>query len=195
MGKQANKARSSQLTGGEGFTYEDIVTAYFLTALIREEAALGQPGHVTRVAVPQDRQGEPMDDVIVDSDAAGDQNRLSVQVKRRVTISKSNDDFKQIIANAVATRAKTEFRPGLDRYGFITRARSRTATATRAQDAAVQIGSIRPALPQHACRGPQHLQRLAINAADLSSRSGERMAECGGGSVIAHPASGFLRSR
>jgi hypothetical protein len=49
--------------------------------------------------------------------------------------------------------------------------------ATRAQDAAVQIGSIRPALPQHACRGPQHLQsstpsRLAINAADLSSRSG-----------------------
>src|SRR6516225_7966261 len=68
--------------------------------------------------------------------------------------------------------------------------------ATRAQDAAVQIGSIRPALPQHACRGPQHLQsstpsRLAINAADLSSRSGERMAECGDGSVIAHPASGL----
>ena len=32
---------------------------------------------------------------------------------------------------------------------------------------------------------------FAINAADLSSRSNERMAECGGGSVIAHPASGF----
>ena len=69
-------------------------------------------------------------------------------------------------------------------------------TATRAQDAAVQIGSICPALSQHACRGPQHLQpstpsRLAIDAADLSSRSGERMAECGGGNVIAHPASGF----
>jgi IS1 family transposase len=69
-------------------------------------------------------------------------------------------------------------------------------TATRNQDAAVQIGSICPALPPHACRGAQHLQsstpsRLAINAADLSSRSGERMAECGGGNVIAHPASGF----
>jgi len=63
-----------------------------------------------------------MDDVIVDSDAAGDRNRLSVQVKRSVTISQANDDFKQIIANAVATRAKTEFRPGLDRYGFIVRA-------------------------------------------------------------------------
>jgi len=69
-------------------------------------------------------------------------------------------------------------------------------TATRTQDAAVQIGSICSALPQHACCGPQHLQsstpsRLAINAADLSSRSGGRMAECGGDSVIAHPASGF----
>jgi DDE domain len=63
------------------------------------------------------------------------------------------------------------------------------------QDAAIQIGSVCPALPQHACRGPQHLQssapsRLAINAMDLSSRSGERMAECSGGR-IAHLASGF----
>jgi len=51
MGKKANNARSSQLTGGEGFTYEDVVVAYFLAALLREEAALGQPGYVTRVAV------------------------------------------------------------------------------------------------------------------------------------------------
>ena len=93
-----------------------------LTALLREEATLGQPGNVTRVAVQQERQGEPMDDVIVDSDAAGARNRLSLQVKRSVTISKGNDDFKQIIAGALATRAKTEFRPGLDRYGFIARA-------------------------------------------------------------------------
>src|SRR5207248_7145655 len=73
-------------------------------------------------------------------------------------------------------------------------------TATRAQDAAVQIGSIPSALPQHACRGQQHLQpstpsRLAIDAADLPSRGGERMAECSRGPVIAHPASGsFWRS-
>src|SRR6202007_1463135 len=68
--------------------------------------------------------------------------------------------------------------------------------ATRAQNAALQIASICPALPQHACRGPQHLQRstpsrLAIDAADLPIRGGERMAECGGGRVIAHPASAF----
>src|SRR5215472_14103199 len=31
-------------------------------------------------------------------------------------------------------------------------------TATRAQNTAIQIGRICPALPQHACRGSQHLQ-------------------------------------
>src|SRR5437763_13609660 len=43
---------------------------------------------------------------------------------------------------------------------------------TRAQAATVQISPIRPVLPQHACRRPQHLQpstpsRLTIDAADL----------------------------
>src|SRR6516225_12141451 len=91
--KKEERARSPQLTGGEGFTYEDVIAAYFLAALLREEAALAQPGLVTRVAVQQDRQGEPMDDVIVDSDAAGTRNRLSLQVKRSVTVSASNADF------------------------------------------------------------------------------------------------------
>jgi hypothetical protein len=45
---------------------------------------------------------------------------------------------------------------------------------SRAQDPALQIGSICSALPQHACRRPQHLQlstpsHLAIDAADLPS--------------------------
>jgi hypothetical protein len=70
-------------------------------------------------------------------------------------------------------------------------------TATRAQDAAVQIGSIGPAFPQHACRRSQRLQlstssRLAINAADFPSRGRERMAECSRGSVNCGPASGFF---
>jgi len=91
--KKEERARSPQLTGGEGFTYEDVIAAYFLAALLREEAALAQPGLVTRVAVQQDRQGEPMDDVIVESDAAGERYRLSLQVKRSVTVSASNADF------------------------------------------------------------------------------------------------------
>src|SRR5271169_1338353 len=53
------------------------------------------------------------------------------------------------------------------------------ATA-RAQDAAVQVGSIRPALPQHARHRPQYVQpstpsHLPVDAADLQSRSGSAM--------------------
>src|SRR5215472_15090910 len=51
---------------------------------------------------------------------------------------------------------------------------------TRAQNAAVQVGSLRPAVSQHARRRPQHFQlatpsRLALDAADLPSRGGEPM--------------------
>jgi hypothetical protein len=36
-----------------------------------------------------------------------------------------------------------------------------------------------------------NLQRHLVSRSDRSGRSDERMAECSGGSVIAHPASGF----
>jgi hypothetical protein len=44
---------------------------------------------------------------------------------------------------------------------------------TRAQDATLQIGSISPALPQHACRRPQHLQPSAISSRDRRPGSSE----------------------
>src|ERR1700730_12407910 len=59
---------------------------------------------------------------------------------------------------------------------------------TGAQDAAVQIGSIRPALAQHACRRPQQLQpstpsRVAIHAPDLPGWGGDTVANCRRGRV------------
>lgn len=47
------KATSTELTGGEGFTYEDTVVAYYLAALLREERAALQEGIVRSVAVQQ----------------------------------------------------------------------------------------------------------------------------------------------
>src|SRR5713101_2980867 len=54
---------------------------------------------------------------------------------------------------------------------------------TRAQDAAVQVSSIRPALPQYPCRRPQHIQsstppRLPGHDAELPSRSCGAVARC-----------------
>jgi hypothetical protein len=120
---QPERSRSSELTGGGGYTYEDAVGAYYLTALLRKESAPGIEGQVSRVAVQQAAQGEPMDDLVVDTSSDHGGRRISLQVKSTLTISdaKKNDDFREVIQSAKATRAKADFRVGLDRYGFVTR--------------------------------------------------------------------------
>jgi hypothetical protein len=112
---------SAELTGGAGYTYEDAVVAYYLTALLREENAAGQTGCVTRVAIQQAAHSEPLDDIIIDTSVSDAARRLSLQVKRSLTISTaaSNTDFRWIIQRALETRAKTDFRVGDDRYGFV----------------------------------------------------------------------------
>lgn len=115
------KARSSELTGGEGFTYEDSVAVLYLTALLRQEAGPATRGAVVRVAVQQKRKGEPLDDLIVDAEDTAGRSRLSLQVKRSVTATSKNADMREILREAVETRAKPDFRVGVDRYGFATR--------------------------------------------------------------------------
>ena len=121
--EKGKRSRSTELSGGEGFTYEDTVVAYYLTALLHEEGAAGISGRISRVAVQQASQGEPLDDLVVDADLFGEPRRLSLQVKRQLTISaaESNTDFRELIANSLSTRAQPGFRVGVDRYGFIAR--------------------------------------------------------------------------
>src|SRR5262249_4002364 len=59
---------------------------------------------------------------IVDTSLEGAPRRLSLQIKRRTTISaaRSNNDFKEIIRRSIDTRAKSDFRSNADRYGFVT---------------------------------------------------------------------------
>ena len=63
--KKKEQATSTELRGGAGFTFEDMVVAYSLVALLREEGAAGQNGIVTSVAVQQ-VPDHPMDDVVVE---------------------------------------------------------------------------------------------------------------------------------
>ena len=116
-----HRATSPELTGGAGFTFEDTIVAYYLAALLRQEYATGQEGIVTRVAVQQAGHGHPMDDVIVEFNHDDTRCRLSLQVKREITISAavSNTDFREIMAGAVATRATPDFQPDRDVYGFV----------------------------------------------------------------------------
>lgn len=88
MTQKPESPQSPELAGGAGFTFEDAVAAHFLSALLCESAAEGIPDRiVSRVALQQRDFGEPLDDLIVDSCAAdGSPARLSLQVKRQLTI-------------------------------------------------------------------------------------------------------------
>ncbi|MFA0812775.1 hypothetical protein [Microbulbifer epialgicus] len=113
--------QSPELAGGEGFTFEGYVAAFYLSALLAEAYARGISGRiVVGVSVQQRDFGEPLDDVIVDfGDVDDNKARLSLQVKRSLTISsaKTNTDFKDIIRDSWATLTKSDFQLGLDRYG------------------------------------------------------------------------------
>lgn len=113
--------QSPELAGGEGFTYEGDAAAYYLAALLAEASAAGIDDRiVVRLSVQQRDFGEPLDDVIVDfADAAGGGARLSLQVKRALTISAAatNADFRDIVRDAWATLHKPDFRADIDRYG------------------------------------------------------------------------------
>ncbi|SPV19716.1 NACHT domain [Burkholderia cepacia] len=115
---------SPELTGGAGFTYEDAVAAYYLVALVGSTTAAGLASRVVeRVAQQQADFGEPLDDIIVDAigQADGTAMRMSLQVKRELTISSasSNSDFREVIQRSWQTLQKPDFREHVDRVGAI----------------------------------------------------------------------------
>jgi len=116
---------SPELTGGAGFTYEDAVTAHYLAAMVSGTTAVALDARIVqRVAQQQADFGEPLDDVIVDasSPADGAVMRLSLQVKRSLTISaaQTNTDFREVIQRSWQTLQKSDFREHVDRVGVVT---------------------------------------------------------------------------
>ncbi|SER30635.1 ATPase family associated with various cellular activities (AAA) [Azotobacter beijerinckii] len=116
---------SPELTGGAGFTYEDAVAAQYLAAMVGSTTAAALNARVVqRVAQQQADFGEPLDDVIVDAASLADGTvmRLSLQVKRSLTISEAetNRDFREVIQRSWQTLQKPDFREHLDRVGVVT---------------------------------------------------------------------------
>jgi len=119
--KVVHLPQAPELAGGAGFTFEDRVSATYLAALLQQGFAPGIADRtVCRVALQQRDAGEPLDDVIVDYQTdQGDIARLSLQVKRSLTISSApkNTDFQDVIRDCWSTFKKADFRKGTDRYG------------------------------------------------------------------------------
>lgn len=116
-------AQSSELAGGAGHSFEDMVTAQYLAAMLGERGAPGISDRiVTRVALQQRDFGEPLDDLIVDFASPSDEARLSLQLKRSLVISDAatNKDLRDIVRDGWLTLAKTGFRTDIDRIGCAT---------------------------------------------------------------------------
>ncbi len=115
----AAPAPSPELTGGAGFSYEDIVVTYYLVALLRDEGASGVNGRVVSVAVQRAGHDQPMDDLVVEFNDGETAKALGLQVKRRLAISSNNADFCAVLTAALAVNGKTSFNPDTDWYGFV----------------------------------------------------------------------------
>lgn len=115
------RPHSPELAGGAGFTFEDAVGAYYLSSMLDEGYAAGIESRVvSRVAFQQRNFKQPLDDVIVDfRDQRGELARLSLQVKRELTVSAaaSNEDFRDVVRDCWLTYKKADFRKNVDRYG------------------------------------------------------------------------------
>jgi len=119
----ASSGTSPELTGGQGFSFEDAVASVYAAALLCECIAPGLPGRIVRhVSLQQGSYGHPLDDLIVRA-SGPDQVSItfSIQVKRKLVISaaRTNTDFRETIERAYETLLDTSFQVSLDRVGAI----------------------------------------------------------------------------
>jgi len=119
----ASSGTSPELTGGQGFSFEDAVSAVYAVALLCETTAPGLPGRVVRhVSVQQGSFGQPLDDLIVRAEGADQMSiTFSAQVKRKLVISaaSTNTDFRETIERSYETLSDPGFQVSLDRVGAI----------------------------------------------------------------------------
>lgn len=114
---------SPELTGGQGFSFEDAVSSVYAAALLCETTAPGLPGRVVKhLSVQQGSFGQPLDDLIVRAEGADQVSiTFSAQVKRKLVISaaRTNTDFRETIERANETLSAPGFQVSLDKVGAI----------------------------------------------------------------------------
>src|SRR5690606_20415718 len=119
---------SPELTGGGGFTYEDAVAAHYLTAMISGTTATALDARIVQRVVQQQADFEkPLDDLIIDATSLSDVSitRLSLQVKRSLTISEANSNYREVIQRSWQTLQKPVFSEHVGRVGSVAEVTSR----------------------------------------------------------------------
>lgn len=121
--QDAQSGTSPELTGGQGFSFEDAVSSVYVAALLCEATAPGLPGRVVKhVSLQQGSFGQPLDDLIVRAEGADHVTiTFSAQVKRKLVVSaaSTNTDFRETIEHAYETLLDASFHAPFDRVGAI----------------------------------------------------------------------------
>jgi hypothetical protein len=119
----APNGTSPELTGGQGFSFEDAVASVYAAALLCETTAPGLPGRVVRhISMQQGSFGQPLDDLIVRAEGSDQVSiTFSAQVKRKLVISAANTniDFRETIERAYETLSGPGFQDSSDRVGAL----------------------------------------------------------------------------
>lgn len=113
-------SHSSELTGGDGYTFEGHVAGFYMSALLAEAHAPACHGIVSSVHFQQKKEGFPLDDVLIHwRDSSGREAFTSLQVKRALTISdaESNKPFSDIIRDSWETFKSVLFVLKRDSFG------------------------------------------------------------------------------
>jgi hypothetical protein len=171
-------------TGGGGEKLQDLVGAYYLTALLLRQTPRGlESGTTNRVRFQRLYEGEPMDDLICDAVSASGHRKLALQLKNDVTVGEKSARFAEVIGACWRTFRASGFQPGSDRMGFglginqtvVSRHYQRVLHWARNSDSASSFLSRvkRPKLASEEMRAFVSLVRKKLDAANGSPVSDE----------------------
>ena len=106
-------------TGGGGEKLQDLVGAYYLTALLLGLVPRGiESGRTSRVRFQRLYEQELMDDLICDVETTVGLRKIALQLKNDVSFGEKSKVFTEVITACWGTFVDPDFRPGEDRMGF-----------------------------------------------------------------------------
>src|SRR5690242_17618091 len=95
---------SPAASGPAGAHFEGQVGAYYLLSLLAGAEPRGLPSTIIdRVEFQRAPEGRPLDDIVVHAhDLVGQSAVLEIQVKRGITFTASDDEFKSVVKQIAA---------------------------------------------------------------------------------------------
>ncbi|MEU1737364.1 hypothetical protein [Streptosporangium sp. NPDC020145] len=95
-------AVSPEATGGAGVIFEYRLAAVLLSRMLRRaHVPIGIELPIQRVALQQRVAGHTFDDIVVETDAAGQGPTIEIQVKKRLPITGGNPEFVKVMSTAI----------------------------------------------------------------------------------------------